>query len=45
MSSMRRREFLLWTAGAVSTIGLAACTAAAPAAPAAPAAAGGPVRF
>jgi peptide/nickel transport system substrate-binding protein len=39
MSNMRRREFLLWAAGAVSTVGLAACTSAAPAAPtAAPAA-------
>jgi peptide/nickel transport system substrate-binding protein len=39
MSWMRRREFLLWSAGAVGAIGLAACQSAAPAAPtAAPAA-------
>jgi peptide/nickel transport system substrate-binding protein len=39
MSFLRRREFLLWSAGAVGTIGLAACQPAAPAAPtAAPAA-------
>jgi peptide/nickel transport system substrate-binding protein len=39
MSGMRRREFLLWSAGAVGAIGLAACQSAAPAAPtAAPAA-------
>ncbi len=39
MSSMRRREFLVWSAAAVSAIGLAACQSAAPAAPtAAPAA-------
>ncbi len=33
MSQMRRREFLLWSAAAVGTIGLAACQSAAPAAP------------
>jgi peptide/nickel transport system substrate-binding protein len=33
MSGMRRREFLLWSAGAVGAIGLAACQSAAPAAP------------
>src|SRR5439155_11855499 len=33
MSSMRRREFLLQSVAAVSTIGLAACQPAAPAAP------------
>jgi peptide/nickel transport system substrate-binding protein len=33
MSNMRRREFLVWSAAAVSTIGLAACQPAAPAAP------------
>jgi peptide/nickel transport system substrate-binding protein len=39
MSNMRRREFLLWSAGAVTSIGLAACSSPAPAAPtAAPAA-------
>jgi peptide/nickel transport system substrate-binding protein len=37
MSWMRRREFLHWSAAAVSTIGLAACQSAAPAAPTAPA--------
>jgi peptide/nickel transport system substrate-binding protein len=39
MSSIRRREFLLWSAATASSIGLAACTAAAPAAPTAPPAA------
>jgi peptide/nickel transport system substrate-binding protein len=39
MPGLRRREFLLWSAGVVSSIGLAACSSAAPAAPtAAPAA-------
>jgi peptide/nickel transport system substrate-binding protein len=33
MSAMRRREFLVWAATAVSAIGLAACQTAAPAAP------------
>ena len=34
MSPLRRREFLVWSAAAVSSIGLAACQSAAPAAPA-----------
>ncbi len=35
MSALRRREFLLWSAAAVGTIGLAACQSTAPSAPAA----------
>src|ERR1051326_2038052 len=34
MSPLRRREFLVWSAAAVSSTGLAACQSAAPAAPA-----------
>ncbi|MCA1644736.1 MAG: ABC transporter substrate-binding protein [Chloroflexi bacterium] len=42
MSWIRRREFLLWSAGAVGAIGLAACQSTAPTAPTAPPAAAKP---